>query len=116
MTTSPTPDNRLPKAGPFLADLLLEYEAFRSASTDRPFVSRLTPVLLMDGDLVGVRVRAAGSIDSLQRMLEDLGARRLQADPALGIIEAMVPIDRLSRLDESAEVAGLSAIPRPIYR
>lgn len=116
VTSPSTPGNPLPKAGPFLADLLLEYQAFRRDSSDRPFASRLASVLQLDGDFIGVQARASGSIDTLRRLLTDLGARHLQADAGLGIIEAMVPIDRLPTLDQAPEVASLSAIPRPTYR
>ncbi len=108
----------LAKAGPLLIQVFLEHREAQARQAPEPFVSTLASSLWIEGEAVGVQVRASTDpdYDQTKAFLQAVGFREVSADPGLKIIEGLLPIKQLPAAADSDWIVGLAPIVRPVLR
>lgn len=116
--TTPTPPPNIDeiKNGPLaplgqnLITIHQEFVAFRSTNPTGTFVSSQSGLVRIEGDSVGVDIRAAGDFNALVTTLTGLGMQIQFSDPNTRIVEGLLPIAQLPAIAGSPLISSVNPV------
>ncbi|CAN5710509.1 hypothetical protein BH23PLA1_BH23PLA1_35800 [soil metagenome] len=104
----------LAKAGPLLIQLFLEHRAHREQANPGPLVTSLSKSLRIEGESVGVQIRASKKLEPALAFLRGLGLEGEAIEPRLKIVEGLLPIAQLPAVAASNQIVGIAPSVRPV--
>jgi hypothetical protein len=87
-----------------------EFVAFRSTNPTGTFVSSQSGLVRIEGDSVGVDIRAAGDFNALVTTLTGLGMQIQFSDPNTRIVEGLLPIAQLPAIAGSPLISSVNPV------